>query len=105
MVNENDWQRQVSAFMDRHELHHDPATHALDLVSEIGELAKELLLITDYGRQPFDPTSGLLSEFGDTLYSLLALAEVCGLDPGQALCRALEKYERRLIERGEAGSL
>ncbi len=99
-----DWQHQVAAFMRSHQLHHDPPTHVLDLVSEVGELAKELLLVTDYGRQPFRPTDALLTEYGDALYSLLALAEVCGLDTDEALRSALEKYERRLAERGEVGS-
>lgn len=104
MSNGNDWQRRVAAFVDDHQLRHDPPTHILDLVSEVGELAKELLLITDYGRQPFNPSDAFLAEFGDSLYSLLALAEVCDLDAGQALRRALQRYEMRLAERGEAGS-
>ncbi|MFW6115821.1 MAG: MazG nucleotide pyrophosphohydrolase domain-containing protein [Chloroflexota bacterium] len=103
-MTENDWQREVAAFMRRHGLSHDPATHALDLVSEVGELTKELLVANDYGQRPAQFGDGLLEEFGDALYSLLALAEVCDLDAHEALHRALRKYERRLTERGEAGS-
>jgi len=99
-----DWQRQVAAFTRRHDLLHDPATHALDLVSEVGEVAKEVLLSTDYGRRAAQSRPQLADELGDALYSLLALAEVCGVDAGSALDAALLKYERRLTERGGAGS-
>lgn len=103
-MTQNDWQRQVAEFLRRHELSRDPATHALDLVSEVGELTKELLVATDYGQRSSRLGSGALEEFGDVLYSLLALAEVCDMDADEALHRALGKYERRLAERGEAGS-
>jgi len=99
-----DWQRRVAAFARDHDLLHDPATHALDLVSEVGEVAKEVLLSTDYGRRAPQPRPELADELGDALYSLLALAEVCGVDVGRALVAALEKYERRLAERREAGA-
>ena len=99
-----DWQRRVTAFACRHGLLHDPVTHALDLASEVGEVAKEVLLATDYGQRAplFRPE--LAGELGDALYSLLALAEACGVDADVALGAALEKYERRLTERGGAGS-
>jgi NTP pyrophosphatase (non-canonical NTP hydrolase) len=103
-LRDNDWQRQVAEFMRRHKLNRDPATCALDLVSEVGELTKELLVATDYGQHPSQFGSGLLEEFGDALCSLLALAEVCDVDADEALRGALRKYERRLAERGEAGS-
>jgi len=99
-----DRQRRVAAFARRHNLLHDPATHALDLSSEIGEVAKEVLLSTDYGRRAPQFRPELSDELGDALYSLLTLAEVCGVNVGDALEAALEKYERRLAEREEAGS-
>jgi threonine synthase len=98
------WQDRVVAFARRHGLLHDPATHALDLVSEVGEVAKEMLLVTDYGRRAPQARAQLADELGDALYSLLALAASCDVDVGSALIAALEKYERRLTERGEAGS-
>lgn len=103
-MNEKDWQQEVAVFMRRHQLEHDPTTHALDLVSEVGELAKELLLATDYGRQPSQFGERLLEEFGDALYSLLALGEACDLDADEALRTALEKYEGRVARDGEVGS-
>lgn len=103
-MRDNDWQREVAALMRRHQLLHDPATHVLDLASEVGELAKELLLATDYGRRPAECGAALAEEIGDVLYSLLALAEICDVDADEALHTALAKIERRLAERGEAGS-
>jgi NTP pyrophosphatase (non-canonical NTP hydrolase) len=99
-----DWQRQVSDFAHRRHLLHNPAVHALDLVSETGEVAKEVLLATDYGRRAFQSRPELVDELGDLLYSVLALAEACGVDAGEALGSALNKYEHRLVERGMVGS-
>lgn len=98
------WQGRVAAFARHHGLLHDPATHALDLVSEVGEVAKEILLATDYGRRAPRTRAQLADELGDALYSLLALAEACGVDGNSALAAALAKYEQRLTERGGAGS-
>lgn len=100
-----DWQQRSVAFARRHDLLHDPATHALDLVSEVGEVAKEVLLSTNYGRRAPQPRPQLADELGDALYSLLALAEACGVDVERALDAALQKYERRLTERGKPDSL
>lgn len=99
-----DWQRRVAVFARRHDILHDPSVHALDLVSEVGEVAKEVLLSTDYGRRAPQPRSQLTDELGDALYSLLALAEVCGVDANRALDAALEKYDRRLTQQGKPGS-
>jgi NTP pyrophosphatase (non-canonical NTP hydrolase) len=99
-----DWQRRVSDFARRRRLLYDPAVHALDVVSEAGEVAKEVLLATDYGRRTFQPRPELVDELGDLLYSVLTLMEACGADAGEALGRALSKYEHRLAGRGMVGS-
>jgi NTP pyrophosphatase (non-canonical NTP hydrolase) len=99
------WQQQVAAFAQQHNLLHDPSTHTLDLVSEVGEIAKEVLLATDYGQHAPQFRSELAGEIGDALYSLLVLAEVCGVDADDALNNTLQKYERRLAEGGGAGSV
>jgi NTP pyrophosphatase (non-canonical NTP hydrolase) len=97
-------QRQVARFLRLHGLQHDPEIHALDLVSEVGELAKEVLLAAAYGRRSPQFRPELADEVGDALYSLLALAHVCDVDAGDALQAALSKVERRLAQRGDAGS-
>jgi NTP pyrophosphatase (non-canonical NTP hydrolase) len=98
------WQQQVAVFAQQHNLLRDPSTHALDLVSELGEIAKEVLLATDYGQRAPQFRSELAGEIGDALYSLLVFAEACGIDAGDSLGATLQKYERRLVERGGAGS-
>ncbi|MBN1811705.1 MAG: nucleotide pyrophosphohydrolase [Anaerolineae bacterium] len=100
-----DWRQHIATFARQYGLLHDPATHALDLVSEVGEVAKEILLATDYGQSPpqfFCPE--LAGEIGDALYSLLMLAEACGVDADDALSATLQKYERRLTDYGSTGS-
>jgi NTP pyrophosphatase (non-canonical NTP hydrolase) len=99
-----DWQREVAGFARAHGLLHDPATHALDLASEVGEVAKAVLLATDYGRRPLRGGAELSGELGDALYALLALAEVCGVDAGWALSDALGKLRRRLDFKETPGS-
>jgi len=99
-----DSQQDVVRFMLRHGLQRDARTHMLDLVSEVGELSKLILLSSDYGRRPLDDEVDFAGELGDAAYSLLALAAVLDIDAGEALAEALRKYERRLRERGGPGS-
>ena len=42
MNGESVWQQRVAGFVRRHHLLHDPVTHALDLVSEVGEVARPM---------------------------------------------------------------
>lgn len=76
-------QRRVAAFVEENGLEAPPEFRLLDLVSELGEVAKDAAESTDYGDDP-----GALAvqrdELGDALFSLLALAD------------ALAKYARRM---------
>ena len=38
------WQRRTTEFAQKHNLLHPPGVFALDLASEVGEVAKEILL-------------------------------------------------------------
>ena len=98
------FQAQTRDFMQRHGLGHTPQTHALDLVAEIGEVAKALLEASDYGRLPPKPGSEMTEELGDAFYSLIALAESLDVDLEAALKSALEKYQTRLAAHGNPGS-
>ncbi|NIV29861.1 MAG: nucleotide pyrophosphohydrolase [Anaerolineae bacterium] len=98
------FQRRCSAFLTRHGLGHAPQIHALDLVSEVGEVAKALLEGCEYGEQALQPTAALEEELGDAFFSLVALAESLDVDLETALDKALSKYETRIAERGNAGS-
>ena len=97
-------QRRCRAFLRQHGLAHSPQIHTLDLVSEVGEVAKALLESNDYGGSASQPIAGLEEELGDAFFSLIALAESLELDLEAALDKALTKYETRLAERGSAGS-
>lgn len=96
-------QQRVKDWMARYGLGTDPQVRMLDLSSEVGELAKEVLKSTAYGTQPFTPTPSLEEELGDCLFSLLCLSQCLGLEGETALGKALEKYEKRFAERGTIG--
>lgn len=98
-----DRQRRVAAFVDDHDLETPPTYRLLDLVSEVGELAKDANESTAYGAEP-DDLEISSDELGDALFALLAVADSLEIDADQALEEAIEKYERRLEEDGSAGS-
>jgi NTP pyrophosphatase (non-canonical NTP hydrolase) len=98
-----DDQQRVAAFVAEHGLETPPAYRLLDLVSEVGELGKEVTESTAYGASP-GAVDVDHDELGDALFALLALAEELDVDAAAALGESLEKYERRLDERGTAGS-
>ena len=74
----------------------------LDLVSEVGEIAKEVNLSTAYGAEEGVEIAD--DELGDALFALLALADGIDVDAGSALEAAIGKYERWLDASGDAGS-
>ena len=98
------FQRRCRAFLAQHGLSHTPQIHALDLISEVGEVSKALLEGSGYGELALQPTAALEEELGDAFFSLIALAESLDVDLERALDRVLDKYETRLAERGNAGS-
>ena len=98
------YQTQVRRFMARYDLGHTPQVHALDLVAEVGEVAKALLEASDYGQSWVASDKALAEELGDAFYSLVALANSVGVDLETALRSALDKYETRFAGRGHSGS-
>lgn len=92
------------AFLAQHGMLHAPQIHALDLVSEVGEVAKALLEGSEYGESPLRSTLALEEELGDAFFSLIALAESLDVDLHAALEKAMSKYEARLAEKGHSGS-
>ena len=76
----------------------------LDLTSEVGELAKEILLNTDYGNCDFYPTNAWADELGDVFFSLICLANTTEVNLSKSLSYAIAKYQARLNIQGEAGS-
>ncbi len=97
-------QRAAAEFARAHGLNLEPQTRLLDLVSELGELSKELLKASRYGERPIAVTAGIEEETGDCVFSLFCLADSLGVDAGAALSAALEKYRRRFAKTGQTGS-
>ncbi len=100
----SDDQQRVAAFVARHGLETDVAHRLLDAVSELGEVAKETLKGSRYGKTTFVPTENWSSELGDVMFSLLCVANSTGVDMSAALTAALAKYEARVGKTGSAGS-
>jgi NTP pyrophosphatase (non-canonical NTP hydrolase) len=82
----------------------DPASRALDLSSEVGELCKEILKSTHYGSQAFQASLNLEMELGDAYFSLLTLASSLNVDLELALEQVLKKMRTRLERSGQPGS-
>ena len=84
-------QERVRQFLLRNGIECGAEYRCLDLASEVGEVAKEILRGSSYGKEPYAPT-------------LLALCCALNVDAQQALERVLEKYEARLRKKGSVGS-
>ncbi len=99
-----DFQSQVANFVAQHHLDAPVEARLLDLVSEVGEVAKEALKGSDYGKQPFQPTAEWSAEVADVFFSLVCVANSTNVNLETALAAALAKYQQRLTSKGEAGS-
>lgn len=76
----------------------------MDIGSELGELEKEYLKCTKYGSKDFEISQDFIMEYGDLLYSLLSLANELKIDANGALSIVLEKYQKRINDKGNMGS-
>lgn len=98
------FQNEIAQFVSQHNLEIPIGDRMLDLASEIGELAKEILKNTDYGHQDFRPDSAWRDEMGDVLFSLTCLANSTEVNLLAALRGAIAKYQARLASQGDASS-
>lgn len=98
-----DDQQKVATFIERHDLAVPPEFRLLDVVSEVGEVAKDAAESTEYGQNP-DTLTVNSDEVGDVLFSLLALAHELDIDASAALAEALEKYDDRLAASDDPSS-
>ena len=94
----------VSKFNEEHELQMDAHARLLDLQTELGELAKEYLQSSNYGRFRFKDNPRWKEELGDLCYSLLSLANETNVDIEDALNEVLEKYAKRIEHKQDPGS-
>lgn len=101
----NSIQQKVDRFTTAHELQVSVAVSLLDLVSEVGELCKEYLVETNYGRKGKSGESASLdNEMGDVIYSLAVVGNCLGVDFEHCLDLALDKYKQRLSTSPHPGS-
>ncbi|TAK14654.1 MAG: nucleotide pyrophosphohydrolase [Anaerolineae bacterium] len=103
-MNLPDYQTKVAYFVSAYNLNAPPAARLLDLLSELGEVAKETLKASDYGKAQFQPTQQWVDELGDAFFSLLDLANQTGVNLETTLEATLSKYAARMEARGDAGS-
>lgn len=96
-------QQKIKEFCDRHNLNHSQEISALDVLSELGEVSKEIIKSTNYGSKQFKKTENLSAELGDLLFSIITLANSLNISLEESLKFVLEKYEIRL-GKGTAGS-
>ncbi len=96
-------QAKIKSFCVENNLESPPEHRVLDTMSELGEVAKEILKMSNYGREPLQYRPELKAELGDVLYSLITIANSFEIDLEEALEQVVEKYEKRL-QKGSAGS-
>lgn len=99
-----DLQLQVRNFVHEHELNTDPEWRALDIVSEMGEVAKEILKTTDYGKKEPKYRKEIELEIGDVLFSIMCLANSYEIDIEKALDKSMKKYMHRIVNKGKLES-
>lgn len=99
-----DIQEKVNNIIKKYDLESSTEIRFIDLVSELGELGKEILKGNDYGKKIFYNTENLESEFGDVFFSLICIANSLNMDLEKALDSVLKKYEERFSNKGNIGS-
>ena len=98
------WQDRAAEFSQKRNFPHSPTVYVLDVLSELGEVAKEILLATNYGSQDAAMRPELSEELGDLLFSVCQLATAAEVDLEEAFTAVLHKYETRWQEKGHTGS-
>lgn len=98
-------QVKVEKFVSEKNIGTNIESRMIDLLSEAGELSKELLKSTDYGKKPFDKTKLFENELGDVLFSLVCLANQSEISLEQVINDAFEKYEQRFLDHQHIGSI
>ena len=103
-MSSTDLQQSVAAFMTANDLNPSLSARLHDLVSEVGELSKELLKSTDYGQLEHRVSTQWIAELGDVFYSLITIANSTDVNLGEALAQSMAKYRKRIEAKGEPGS-
>ena len=99
-----DIQEKVNGMINKFDLENSVETRFIDLVSEVGELGKEILKGNNYGRKNFSMTNNIESELGDVLFSLVCIANGLNIDLESTLDGVITKYNLRFSKNGNIGS-
>ena len=100
----NSIQEKVDELIKKYNLESSVEIRFIDLISELGELGKEILKGNEYGKKDFCNTENIESEIGDTFFSLICVASGLNIDLQNALDNVLNKYENRFSNNGNIGS-
>lgn len=100
----NDIQERVNELIKKYDLESSTEIRFIDLISEVGELGKEILKGNDYGNKDFRNTENLESEIGDVFFSLICVANGLNMNLEKSLENVLNKYENRFSNKGNIGS-
>ena len=90
-MNPTNMQKQVKEMVQKYNLEISPELRYIDLTSEVGELGKELLKATQYGKEEFNTTDNTESEIGDVLFSTICIANSLNINIEQALNGVIKK--------------
>jgi NTP pyrophosphatase (non-canonical NTP hydrolase) len=94
----SDFQLKVKKFMDENNMNNPVEYRMLDLVDEIGEVAKEISKMSGYGTKQPEFREEIRMELGDAFYSLITVANFYDVDLITSLNMAIEKYQKRIIK-------
>ncbi|MEI8091220.1 MAG: MazG nucleotide pyrophosphohydrolase domain-containing protein [bacterium] len=92
----SDFQLKVKKFMDENNMNNPVEYRMLDLVDEIGEVAKEISKMSGYGTKEPEFREEIRMELGDAFYSLITVANFYDIDLTKSLDMVIEKYEKRI---------
>ena len=97
-------QEVVKEIVEKYNLETSIELRYIDLVSEIGEVGKEILKSNNYGKKEFLKTDNIELEIGDALFSLICISNSLNIDIYKALNDSIKKYEKRFEEKGNISS-
>ena len=99
-----EFQYRVARFVAQHDLEAGVEIRLLDLLSELGEVAKEVLKGNEYGASGLVQTQAWEEELSDVFFALICLANTTGVDLDRGLQKVLQKYALRVQAKGSPGS-
>lgn len=97
-------QEKIRKFTKEKDINLNVETRLIDLMSELGELSKEVLIGSKYGQEIFKNSVDFELEMGDVLFSLICIANETNVDLEKNLTRVLNKYQERFSEKDNIGS-